>query len=100
MGSDGHLIVVGGRHGLVHRARARIDELERRWSRFLPDSEVSELNRGAGHAVEVSPDTTELVERAVDAWRLSGASFDPTVLGDVLRAGYDRSFDELGATAA
>ena len=100
MGSDAHVIVVGGPAGLIETARARIDELEHRWSRFLADSEVSELNRRAGHAVRVSADTVELVTRAAEAWRLSGGSFDPTVLGSMLRAGYDRSFDELGAAPA
>jgi thiamine biosynthesis lipoprotein len=36
-----------------------------------------------------------LGERALDGWRLTGGLFDPTVLGDVIRAGYDRSFELL-----
>jgi len=96
MGSDAHVIVVGGPCGLDEQARRRIDDLEQRWSRFRPDSEVSELNRRAGEPVRVSGETIELIERAVDAWLLSGGTFDPTVLGAVIRAGYDRSFDELG----
>ncbi|HET7489785.1 MAG TPA: FAD:protein FMN transferase [Acidimicrobiales bacterium] len=95
MGSEAHVVVVGGPPGLLDQALARVDELERRWSRFLPDSEVSSLNRAAGRPVVVSPDTAELVARAVDAWRISGGSFDPTVLEAVVGAGYDRSFDEL-----
>ena len=102
MGSDAHVIVVGvdggaGPEALVDIAVARIAELESRWSRFLPDSEVSELNRRAGEPVTVSADTVLLVSRAVEAWRLTGGSFDPTVLGAMLTAGYDRSFDELAA---
>ena len=100
MGSTAHLVVVGGPAQLVDRGRARVADLERRWSRFLPDSEVSELTRRAGTPVSVSPETALLVELAVEAFRLSGGSFDPTVLGDVVRAGYDRSFDaRLGASA-
>ena len=95
MGSDVHLIVVGGSPGLVGQARARVEDLERRWSRFLDDSEVSRLNRSAGSAVRVSDETRLLVARALDAWRLSGGTFDPTVLGAVIRAGYDRSFEQL-----
>ena len=96
MGSDAHLIVVGGRPGLIDAAKDRVDELEQRWSRFVDTSEVNELNRRAGSPVAVSVDTVELVERAIDAWQLSGGSVDPTVLGAVIRAGYDRSFDDLG----
>lgn len=95
MGSDAHLIVVGGPSGLIDDAVARVQELERRWSRFLPDSEISQLNRWAGLPVAVSPDTIGLIEHAVVAWRLSGGAFDPTVLGAVIRAGYDRSFELL-----
>ena len=100
MGTSAHVIVTGPEHaigGLLDRAVLRIDELERRWSRFVPSSEVSELTRRAGSFVRVSPDTRLLVERATEAYRLSGGSFDPTVLGDVIRAGYDRSFETLGA---
>lgn len=98
MGSDCHVIVIGGHTDAAERARDRIDELERKWSRFVDDSEISALNRSGGKPLRVSVETIELVERAIDAWRLSGGSFDPTVLGAVIRAGYDRSFDRLGST--
>lgn len=97
MGSDAHLVVVGGSQDLLDDAVRRIDELEQRWSRFIDSSEICELNRRAGSEVAVSADTVLLVERAIEAWRLTGGGFDPTVLGSVLRAGYDVSFDELGA---
>jgi FAD:protein FMN transferase len=94
MGSDVHVVIVGDA-GLLVEARRRIGELERRWSRFLPGSEVSRMNAHAGDPVVVSRDTCLLVERALDGWRLTGGLFDPTVLGDVVRAGYDRSFELL-----
>jgi thiamine biosynthesis lipoprotein len=93
MGSDCHVVVTGN-PALVPLARNRVEDLERRWSRFLPDSEVSLLN--AGGARVVSAETFELVTRAVDGWRSTGGRFDPTVLGDVLRAGYDRTFASIG----
>ena len=100
MGSDAHVIVVGGAPSLLDEAHRRIDDLERRWSRFLPDSEITELTRRAGSPVAVSDETVLLVERAIEAWRLTGGSFDPTVLGDVIRAGYDRPFDDIGPNPA
>ena len=96
MGSDAHLIVVADDASIVARAEQRIEALEQRWSRFIETSEISELNRHPGHDVQVGADTRLLVQRAIEAWRLTGGGFDPTVLGDVIRAGYDRSFDELG----
>jgi thiamine biosynthesis lipoprotein len=95
MGTDAHVIVVGAGNGAAARARARIDELEQRWSRFVETSEVSALNRDAGRSLAVSADTELLVSRAIDAWRLTGGRFDPTVLGALIRAGYDRSFDTI-----
>jgi thiamine biosynthesis lipoprotein len=95
MGSDAHLIVVGGAEHLLDDACRRVDDLEQRWSRFIETSEVCELNRRAGHDLMVSAETAMLVERAIDAWRVTGGGFDPTVLGAVLRAGYDVSFDTM-----
>ena len=95
MGSDAHVIVVDGLPGTAVRARRRIDDLERRWSRFLPDSEISRLTDRAGEWVTLSAESFLLVERALDAWRLTVGRFDPTVLGAVIRAGYDRSFELL-----
>jgi len=94
MGSDAHVIVVGG-PGLALEAQHRIADLEARWSRFDPRSEVSALTRHAGSRVIVSAETRELVEHAMAAWRFTRGLFDPTVLGALEQAGYDRSFDDL-----
>lgn len=101
MGTDVHIVVVDGNGtGLLELGRTLIDDLERRWSRFRSDSEVSALNRNAGHLVIVSPDTYDLVAKAVAAWRATDGRFDPTV-GDALVAhGYDRDFGAVRATTA
>ena len=91
MGCDVHLLVVGGPPHLPRSARERLEELERRWSPFQAGSEVSRLNALAGLPVHLSPVTLGLMERALEGARVSGGRYDPTVLGDVLRAGYDRS---------
>jgi thiamine biosynthesis lipoprotein len=95
MGTDVH-VLVNGPADLLQVARDRVEELERRWSRFRPDSEISRLNALAGSPMAVSPETLGLVGRALEGARVTGGRYDPTVLGDVLRAGYDRSFEELG----
>ncbi len=94
MGTSVH-VVVHGDPDLADLAQQEIERLEQLWSRFLPASEISQLNDAAGSWVSVSPETVELVERAVLAHAVTGGRYDPTVLGDVIRAGYDRSFDEL-----
>ena len=100
MGTLAHVVVVGGDEArLTGDARRRLDDLDRRWSRFLPGSEVSRLNRRPGRPVVVSPDTFTLVARSVDAWHATGGRFDPTVLPAMLAAGYDRDFATVAAAA-
>jgi FAD:protein FMN transferase len=94
MGSDVHVVVVGD-HRLLEMARARIDDLEQKWSRFVPGSEIDRLNACRGTPVAVSPDTFQLVRRALEGWRATAGRFDPTVLGDLIRAGYDRPFQAV-----
>jgi FAD:protein FMN transferase len=100
MGSHAEIIVVDGPPGSLAHARHRLGQLERRWSRFVTSSDVSRMNRNAGRPVAVSADTRRLVAIAIDAWRESGGAVNPTVLGAVLRAGYDASFDSLIERAA
>jgi len=88
MGTTAHVVVLGGGPG-VEQCRRRLGELERRWSRFLPDSELSRLNDAAGSGVQVSPQTAALVDRAVRAWRATSGRFDPTVLHALRAAGYE-----------
>ena len=97
MGSDATVVAVGGRPGLAEQARQRLDHLEDLWSRFRLDSEVSRLNAAGGRCMEVSAETIHLVATAVEAWSVTSGAYDPTVLGDVLRAGYTVGFESLRA---
>ena len=95
MGTEAHVVVVGGERDLIARAQSRLSELESRWSRFRPTSEVSALNAHRSRPVKVGNDTYELVAHAVRACDLTAGRFDPTIL-DVMHAnGYDRSYEHL-----
>ncbi len=94
MGTHAHVLVVGGAPELLERAVERVADLERRWSRFLPASDISRLNAAAGGTVAVSPETYLLVSRSVEACRLTDGLYDPTVLAALVAAGYDRSFTD------
>lgn len=94
MGTDCHVIVIGDR-SLLEIAVDRVEELEALWSRFRHTSEISELNRNRGIKTAVSIETWLLVTRALEAWRATLGRVDPTVLGDVVRAGYDRGFEAV-----
>ena len=102
MGTRVHVIAVDGPPDLTFVAGERIDELERRWSRFRADSELNEVNDAAGSDVEVSHDTWVLVSKACQAWRLSQGAFDPTVgpLVDLWGFGPDPAQDRAPAEAS
>jgi thiamine biosynthesis lipoprotein len=97
MGSTAHVVVVGGDERHCDLARSRMADLEARWSRFRDTSEVSRLNRAAGRPCAVSWETRLLVRRAVQGNAATAGRFDPTLLGAMLRLGYDRSFELIGS---
>ena len=79
----------------LDRAERWLAAFEARFSRFQPPSELSRLNRAAGRSFQASPALFALVETAVALARRSGGVFDPTVLGALEAAGYNRSFNTL-----
>ena len=95
MGTDVHVVIVGARPGMPEMTRRFLEDLEGRWSRFRSTSEISMLNALAGLPVRVSTETLVLVELALEGADRTAGRYDPTVLGAVLRAGYDRSFEHL-----
>lgn len=102
MGTAGHVTAVGeageGLREFLDAAGRRIAELEQRWTRFLPGSEISWLNT-SGVLDCASEDTLLLVERAVVGWRETDGLYDPTTLSALIALGYDRTFTELGDQA-
>jgi thiamine biosynthesis lipoprotein len=79
----------------ARHAAALVGELEQRWSRFLPDSEVSQLNRSPGRVCVVSELTFELVSRAEQARVATSGAFNPLMLDQLERLGYDRTWDRV-----
>ena len=79
----------------LDRAERWLAAFEARFSRFQPLSELSRLNRASGRPFKASPALFALVKTAVALGRRSGGVFDPTVLGALQAAGYDRSFETL-----
>jgi thiamine biosynthesis lipoprotein len=98
MASEAHLIVIEGPDrlggGTVAAAHAYLDHLEQRWSRFLPDSDLTRINMSSGQPVEVDADTITLFTTMLDAWRLTHGRFDPTVLPTLVAVGYGASIED------
>jgi thiamine biosynthesis lipoprotein len=80
--------LLGAAEGVFH-------DVETRFSRFRPESELSLLNANAGREVAVSPELFRLLELSRRYHELSGGVFDPAVLASLEAAGYDRSFEQV-----
>ena len=96
MGTRAHVLIEGPPE-LLPLACREIGRLDRLWSRFIAESDVSRLNRSAGAPIEVAPVTIELIARAAEGWRITEGLFDPTLLTELVAAGYDRDFDDVRA---
>ncbi len=94
MGSPCRVVVESSRTDLALGVRNLVDDLERRWSRFRADSEVSALNRAAGRPTIVSAATYALVAAAVRARELTGGRFNPLMLAQLEANGYRRPWGE------
>jgi len=96
LGTGVRLVVVGGSVATARRAVEDIlDRVDRTYSRFRDDSEITSLNARAGSAVVVSPLLAEAIAVGLRAAMLSGGAVDPTV-GRAMRAvGYDADFERI-----
>jgi thiamine biosynthesis lipoprotein len=84
--------------GVFASVRREIARLEAVLSRFRLDSELSTLNREG--RVLAGPDLLRVTELALEAREGTGGLFDPTVHDALVAAGYDRTFEEVGAGGA
>ncbi len=100
MGSDAHLVVVGGPEGAVMQAARRLVQLEHTWSRFNDHSEISRLNRAKGRPQPISGDTELLLTAAKTAHRCTDGAFDASVLPALRSAGYLDDFAFVDETAS
>jgi thiamine biosynthesis lipoprotein len=105
MNTDIRIFTRGNGTARAHVAAAddAIHAFEARFSRFLPESELSALNGAAGAPVRVSAAMFALLERCRSMHARTGGVFNPAVLPALAAAGYDRSFervDPIGAAPA
>lgn len=91
MGGTAHVRLVGGTARAADTAEQLAHELEQRWSRFIATSDLSRLAAAEGARLTVAPETVLLVRAMLEGWRETDHDFDPTVLPDVIAAGYGRS---------
>lgn len=68
---------------------------ERTLSRFLPSSDLSQLNSHDGDSFTAGQDLFDAIQAALWAAQQTNGIFDPTILPYLERAGYDRTFKAL-----
>ena len=73
---------------------------EKRLSRFDPESELSRLNGCQQTIFKASPILMDAVEVALLAAEATGGLYDPTILEQLEKAGYGRSFEQLSQEGA
>lgn len=82
-------------HAGAGAVRLLFEHWEKILSRFQPESELSRLNQQAGKPVRVSNLLFHVTRAALNAAQVSKGVYDPTLLRQLERLGYARSFDEL-----
>jgi thiamine biosynthesis lipoprotein len=73
-------------------AKAWIDRMHDRLTRFSPDSELARLNALSGRWLDVSPELEALLQASLEAFATSGGLVHIGVLPALLAAGYTRDF--------
>jgi FAD:protein FMN transferase len=81
-------------------ARRRLLEWHRQFSRFESGSELARVNDDPDETVPVSPMMRRVIEAGVRAAQATGGLVDPTLAGEIERAGYRVHFDGEGLPLA
>lgn len=71
------------------------NSVEKRLSRFNPQSELSRFNACQAPAFKASSLLLDAVEVALWGAEVTGGLYDPTILNALKQAGYDRSFEQV-----
>jgi thiamine biosynthesis lipoprotein len=79
----------------LEAVRQFMSMVEARLSRFRSESELCQLNARPGEAVPVSALMWEVTVCALRGAEDTGGLYDPTILGALEAAGYDRTFAEV-----
>jgi thiamine biosynthesis lipoprotein len=100
MGTSCELFLRRGSAEQLERGAGWVRDMQRRLSRFEPDSELTLFNAGAGRWRSISPELEALLRAALEAHEVSGGLVNVDVLRSMRAIGYTRPMARGGATAA
>ncbi|MGI9642795.1 MAG: FAD:protein FMN transferase [Acidimicrobiia bacterium] len=92
----GTTVELHGEAATLGTARTAFDVFERRFSRFMPDSELSALNATCESTVRLSPTMAEIMDVAQDLRDRTDGLVDVGLGRAVIDWGYARTFEEVG----
>lgn len=92
LGSTCELLSLSAGQAALERCEQHIREAEARFTRFLRDSELAQLNASDGRYVPVSTEMFAMLEAALWAHEESEGLVNAAVLPALVSAGYDRPF--------
>jgi len=92
LGSTCELMAVGARPAALERCQALVLDADARLTRFVRDSELSQLNSANGRPMPASPLLYGMLEAGLHAYEASGGLVNIAVLPALCAAGYDRPF--------
>jgi thiamine biosynthesis lipoprotein len=96
MNTDIRIVAVDWRRAeVLGDAEDVFHEVEARFSRFQPDSELSAFNTRSEARIKVSTRMMQLVDLALYFSKRTHGMFEPAVLPALEAAGYDRSFERV-----
>lgn len=77
---------------LLDQLQREVLRFEKRCSRFLADSELTQLNKKAGVQFWASDELRDILQKARDVAIKTGGLYNPFILPSLQRAGYQQSF--------
>jgi len=99
MGTDVSLEIITENSDGAEKAILAVQNIfaknEKIFSRFLTDSELSKINNTLGKEVKVSREMFEVLELCLKFHEISEDYFDPRIIGNLERVGYDKNFAEI-----
>jgi len=84
-----------GQEEILAKAENKIRDFEQKFSRFIETSELSQFNNSLATQETVSPMLASLLSEAKNYYLETAGIFDPTIIGSLEAAGYDRSFNQI-----
>lgn len=91
MGTSFFCVLVGADESICDAIYSLANELESKWSRFIPDSEVMFLNNNPDVMHEVSDATLRLVNEMKLGFELTQGLYSANILGELIDLGFAKS---------